>query len=298
MDLKQLEYIVKIAEENNITHAAEKLFITQSALNQQLLKLEKELGTQLFYRSRINWRLTEAGKIYINNAKQILNIKKETYNKIYDCIESNVGHLSIGLTPGRGIAMFIAIFRKLIRLHPNLVLEPMELSVRQQQYKIARDELDVGFMTLSEAQRTNDNYIVLKSEEMVFATSKNHPILKGIDTSQPIDLSTLKNESFVLMNKESTNREIIDQIFEKAGFIPKLLFETKYTSSIVSVVKSSICCGIIPYYYAKLDSEYLSYFPIKEHPSWDMVICYRKGSYLSKPAKTFIELAKIFWNKQ
>ena len=50
MDLKQIEYILKIAEEQNITHAAEKLFITQSALNQQLLKLEKELGTPLFYR--------------------------------------------------------------------------------------------------------------------------------------------------------------------------------------------------------------------------------------------------------
>ena len=48
MDLKQIEYILKIAEEQNITHAAEKLFITQSALNQQLLKLEKELGTPLF----------------------------------------------------------------------------------------------------------------------------------------------------------------------------------------------------------------------------------------------------------
>ena len=64
MDTKQIEYILKIAEENNITKAAEKLFITQSALNQQLLKLEKELGTPLFHRSRTNWRLTEAGEIY------------------------------------------------------------------------------------------------------------------------------------------------------------------------------------------------------------------------------------------
>ena len=47
MDLRQLEYIVQIAEENNITRAAEKLYITQSALNQQLLKLEKELGVQI-----------------------------------------------------------------------------------------------------------------------------------------------------------------------------------------------------------------------------------------------------------
>lgn len=48
MDLRQIQYIVAIAEENNITRAAEKLYITQSALNQQLLKLEKELGVQLF----------------------------------------------------------------------------------------------------------------------------------------------------------------------------------------------------------------------------------------------------------
>ena len=47
MDTKQIEYILKIAEEGNITHAAEKLFLTQPALNQQLLRLEKELGTRL-----------------------------------------------------------------------------------------------------------------------------------------------------------------------------------------------------------------------------------------------------------
>ena len=65
MDLKQIEYILKIAEEQNITRAAEKLFMTQSALNQQLLKLEKELGTPLFYRSRTSCRPTPAGEIYI-----------------------------------------------------------------------------------------------------------------------------------------------------------------------------------------------------------------------------------------
>ena len=72
MDLKQIEYILKIAEEKNITHAAEKLFITQSALNQQLLKLEKELGCPLFYRSRTDWRPTPAGEIYLDAARQIL----------------------------------------------------------------------------------------------------------------------------------------------------------------------------------------------------------------------------------
>ena len=99
MDTKQIEYILKIAEENNITKAAEKLFITQSALNQQLLKLEKELGTPLFHRSRTNWRLTEAGEIYIEGAKAALQIKNTTYNRIYDVVSARKGHLTIGLTP-------------------------------------------------------------------------------------------------------------------------------------------------------------------------------------------------------
>lgn len=111
MDTKQIEYILKIAEENNITKAAEKLFITQSALNQQLLKLEKELGTPLFHRSRTNWRLTEAGEIYIEGAKAALQIKNTTYNRIYDVVSARKGHLTIGLTPGRGLRMFTSIYR-------------------------------------------------------------------------------------------------------------------------------------------------------------------------------------------
>lgn len=61
MDLKQIEYIVKIADEKSITRAAEKLFLTQSALNQQLLRLEKELGVQLFKRTKSDWSPTPAG---------------------------------------------------------------------------------------------------------------------------------------------------------------------------------------------------------------------------------------------
>ena len=70
MDTRQIEYILQIAEENNITHAAAKLFITQSALNQQLIKLENELGTPLFHRSRTNWHLTEAGKVYVETPRR------------------------------------------------------------------------------------------------------------------------------------------------------------------------------------------------------------------------------------
>ena len=126
MDTKQIEYILKIAEENNITKAADKLYITQSALNQQLLKLEKELGTPLFHRSRVNWRPTEAGEVYLRNARQILRLKKDTYNQISDIAATRRGRLSIGFTPGRGINMFTSIYPAFRQTYPDIVVEPVE----------------------------------------------------------------------------------------------------------------------------------------------------------------------------
>ena len=84
MDLKQIEYILKIAEMKNVSQASKELFISQSALNQQLLKLEKELGAPLFFRDRNNWELTPTGELYVKGAREILQIKKNTYNQIED----------------------------------------------------------------------------------------------------------------------------------------------------------------------------------------------------------------------
>lgn len=100
MDLRQIQYIVAIAEENNITRAAEKLYITQSALNQQLLKLEKELGVQLFHRSRTDWHPTEAGEIYLKAAREMLLLKKDTYHRIHDLAKIQQGSSVLALRLG------------------------------------------------------------------------------------------------------------------------------------------------------------------------------------------------------
>ncbi len=80
MDTKQLEYIVAIAEEGNITKAAERMFISQPALSQQLISLEEEMNTQLFERKGRSLKPTKAGLIYLNGARSILNINKNLLN--------------------------------------------------------------------------------------------------------------------------------------------------------------------------------------------------------------------------
>lgn len=299
MDFKQLEYILKIAEENNITRAAEKLYISQSALNQQLLKLEKELGTPLFHRSRTNWGLTEAGRIYVEGAKAAMNIKKETYNRIYDVSNAKKGHLTLGLTPGRGLTMFTAIYPELHRNCPNLEVVPIEMRVRAQQQAIAKGEIDIGFMTLHPRERTGDHYIPLATEELAVIIPAGHPLAaKAAPPGEPpavLYLRELRYEPFVLMDKSSTLRTLCDTVFERAGFHPNVLFETNNTGGIASMVASTLCCGIIPGYYVKKPSDKLAVFALESHPFWEIAISYRDNSYLSSGAKEFIRLAQEYW---
>lgn len=300
MELKQLEYIVKIAEERNITKAAEKMYITQSALNQQLLKLEKEFGSQLFYRSRTNWKLTEIGEIYIKNAEKILNIKKETYDQINDLLEKHKGNLRIGLTPERGISMFASVYPRFYEMFPNISVEPVEMNVKMQEKMIENGQLDIGFMTLSKEQRTGNNtYIPILEENILMAVPSIHPLAKSIrgKNIQRTDLKLFKNDTFVLLSKNTTMREIIDPLFEKAGFVPNILFETKSSRTLYQMALSHLACTFISETYAEINDR-IVYFSLPESPSWELCAVYRKGAYLSKAAKSFIKLAESYWKNK
>ena len=319
MDLKQIEYIVKIDDEHSITRAAEKLFVTQSALNQQLLRLEKELGAPLFHRSKVDMRPTEIGQVYLDNAREILRIKQRTYNLINDMTDAKKGRLSIGFTPGRGSEMFTHVYPAFHQSYPNVIVEPHELSVHRQQQMIAQGNLDIGFQTLSERQRTDSEYIKLGKEEIFLLVPSIHPAVEqlsakpgspllhsaqnsgqtdpaSISSAFPIaDLSLFQYEPFVLMYKESTIRAITDDIFRKSGFTPNVLFETSSNNTVLSMIQANLCCGVVPEHYVRNLPPSVSCFAFPSHPSWDIVANYRKNGYLSEAARYFIELVRNFW---
>ena len=297
-----MEYIIQISEERSITKAAEKLFITQSALNQQLLRLEKELGAPLFHRSKVDMRPTEIGQVYLDNAREILRIKQRTYNLINDMTDAKKGRLSIGFTPGRGSEMFTHVYPSFHQAYPNVIVEPHELSVHRQQQMISQGNLDIGFQTLSERQRTDSEYIKLGEEEIFLLVPSIHPAAEQLAATQtasapfPIaNLTLFQYEPFVLMYKESTIRAITDEIFRKSGFTPNVLFETASNNTVLSMIEANLCCGVVPEYYVRRLPKGISCFAFPTHPSWDIAANYRKNGYLSEAAKYFIELVRNFW---
>ena len=127
MDVKQMLYMVTIAQEGGISKAAAKLFITQSALDQQLLKLEHELGTPLFYRSRSSFSLTEAGRVYVDYAQRMLELKNEAYRIIHDLAGQRRGTLTLAFAPERGMEMFMDVYPRFYRDYPQVKVVPREM---------------------------------------------------------------------------------------------------------------------------------------------------------------------------
>ena len=181
-------------------------------------------------------------------------------------------------------------------------MEPHELSVHRQQQMISQGNLDIGFQTLSERQRTDSEYIKLGEEEIFLLVPSIHPAAEQLAATQtasapfPIaNLTLFQYEPFVLMYKESTIRAITDEIFRKSGFTPNVLFETASNNTVLSMIEANLCCGVVPEYYVRRLPKGISCFAFPTHPSWDIAANYRKNGYLSEAAKYFIELVRNFW---
>lgn len=297
MDLKQIEYIVKIAETGSITKAANQLFITQSALNQQLLKLESALGIKLFYRHKNDMTLTKAGEVYVTYGKHMLQEKHEAYNIIQDLAQNNLGDLTITFSRERGIDMLIATYPTFHKKFPGMTLKPHEMYVSDQIRQVVKGYADMGIITLNPKYRIPElEYCHIRNESMLLALPRANPL--AVNAAPPgtciedlpyMDLQKCKDLPFVLVHEKSTMRKIIDDIFQVNKFTPYLLLESGSLRALQNMVKNNMVGTVIASAYYKFQDK-IAYYRIPGDPFWELCIVYKKGAYKSKPMKYYQEL--------
>lgn len=298
MDLKLLEYIVAIADYGNITRAAQALYITQSGLNQQLIRLEKELDTQLFYRTKRSLHPTQAGKIYIENAREILRIQRNTYLQLHDINNSISGELSFGLSWEHGINMFVEIFPEFVKRYPGINVRLYERRVNEQQEMLQSGRLDLAFIMLTEKDKVDLECIHLCDEEFILGVPRSHPIAQryAAPPGEPlttIDLQEFKGEKFSFMFSSSTQRSAIDPLFREAGFAPDVIFETSMNYALAKMVCAGLCCTIMPQDYA-INDENGAWFRLSSRPKWEWVIAYSGKLHLNDSVRYLISLAQRY----
>ena len=301
MDLHLLENIVCIADEKSITKAAEKRFVTQSALNQQLQKLEEELGTTLFIRARSNWQPTEAGEAYLAAARQMLLLKKDTYNRIADHAEKSCRHMAVGLIPERGVEMFTAVYPAFHDAFPQIQVEPVECHVTAMQRMITAGQLDLGLATLTEEQRDENMYHHMAEEEILLAVPADNPLAAGGSADHrlapEIELANFANQPFVRIYQRSTMFGLTEPLFQQAGFVPRMLFSTASNMSKYRIVALGLGCALLPALYAATGGDVV-YFRLPQRPKWQITMCSRKGGFLGQAEQCYLALCRNYWQQR
>jgi len=303
MDIRQITNIIAIEEEGNIARAAEKLFLTQSALNQQLLKLEHELGTPLFERQRHRMVPTPAGRVYLEKARQIVDIKEEAYRIIGDYANETAGEISIVYTPERGSRMFAAIFPTFREKYPAVTVHTFEARNRKMEQMLLHKDVTLACMSYtSHTVNAEFSYYAKVEEPFVIAypATHEHAAKAGEDSHlhpPVIDLTLLKDEEFIMHTRETLSRSVEDRAFSMAGYTPKVLFETSSSAVALEMVRKQFSPAIMQQGYAQKDPR-IVYFRFEPFPTWTICVATRKDAYLTIPERYLVRLISEYHHRE
>ena len=297
MEFKTLEYMIAIEENQSITRAAETLFISQPALNQMLLKEEKMIGTKLFFRSKKSMLPTPAGKIYLENARSILQIAHNTTTQIKELSDNLSGNICFGLPFEHGIDLLVNVSRNFDRMYPNVSIQMREMTVREMYGNIRKNRLDMAFVMQPDVPSAEYDHKEICEERFVLGVPADHPLArnaapKGMPLAT-LNLASLKKEQFALMFDGSTQRQILDPLFIEAGFKPNIHYETLMNRAMQKLVSKGLCCTIIPQSYAVPDDQ-VAWFFLEQDPRWHWYVVWSKSHYLNQADNYLIELIRQY----
>lgn len=234
-------------------------------------------------------------------ARRMLELKNEAYRIIHDIAGRRRGTLSLAFAPERGMEMFMAVYPRFYQSYPEVTVTPREISVRRQLEMLAGDELDLGFISRPEGEVPGLTCVPLLREEFLLITPRSHPLAaRAAPPGAPLtvlDTECLWDLTFCLIYRSSTQREVIDPLFERAGRKPNLFLETASNRANVSMVQKGLSCSIVPAYYVQ-GVEDVACFRLSAHPAWTVSACYRRNRYLSKSAQHFIALAAAYFRPE
>jgi DNA-binding transcriptional LysR family regulator len=185
MELRQLRYFVTVAEELHFGRAAERLMIVQSAVSQQVRRLERELGVDLFDRSPRHVRLTEAGERFLPAAHAVLEAERRALAAVADYAGERREVLRVGTSTGMGehLERFLeAVERSAPGLRVELTSAPTHVRLEQ----VANGMLDACFARGVEQGPEGVRLIPVWQEPLVAAVSARHPLAaqERIDIAQ------------------------------------------------------------------------------------------------------------------
>jgi DNA-binding transcriptional LysR family regulator len=290
MDLRQLRYLVALAEERNFTRAAASLHIAQPAMSQQIRRLEDELGLAVVERTTRRVKLTDAGELLVVRARRILVELEAAETELEALRGMYTGHVTIGAMHTMGpvdLSLALALFRE---RHPDVQFTVREQSSEETAEMLRVDELDLGFLSVTERVESHGLGLhQLLSEELVVLLPPSHRLGKR----REIRMVELGDEAFISFRTGARLRELLESAGREAGFEPRITVESNESQRVRRLVSRGLGVAILPRSDAEgPGSEVEVVTLIEPRLERDITLAWREGRRHAPAAAEFLELAR------
>lgn len=261
INITQFHYFIAVAEYLNFTRAAESLYVSQPSLSKQIALLEKNIGVQLFVRTKRKVELTESGRVLYQELKGVLKQINQAVEKAISANNYGVGTLNIGCLEALDTSDFlynsVYYFKQ---LHPNI-----NVFFERQPFKVLRekllDETMDMIITLSYEIKDMkmDSRVIFETNNCIWLSS-NHPKVN----EENLTLVDFKNDKFVQISKNETPNGFakVIELCQKHGFTPNIIKQLPNAESMMMCVESGIGISLLDMSIRVNKSSHLKMIPL------------------------------------
>jgi DNA-binding transcriptional LysR family regulator len=262
LDFRRLYYFVVVAEELHFTRAAERLHIAQPPLSYQIQQLERELGVQLFERTRHRVQLTDAGQVLFDAARRIFGQVEQTVHAVRRVGQGEVGLLHVGFIPSASNNILPILLQAFRQRFPDVQLFLKEMNPDQVVRGLHDQHIDVGLL-----------YLPLDDTDLNTQAVLREPLLAVLPTThaqatQPqVALRSLANEHFIVPPRYVVVPGLLSHIMaacHQADFMPKVVEQAWLMQTIISLVAANMGVALVPASVGNLHRVGVIYKPLQD----------------------------------
>ena len=242
MDIRQLEIIRTVADSGSFTAAAKLLHVSQSAISRQVLLLEDELGEPLFLRLGRKVKLTTAGTALLALSRRVIADVRETTAAIVDQQQVLAGSLHLGGGMTVCLHVFPALLKEFRRRHPGVELKLTAGTTPQILERLRSGMLDTALLTLP-LEATDLVQVPVMREELLLVMARGHKLAR----KRKIATADLFGHPWVLFERGSSTRRVIDAMMESNGIHPRVTMETENVEILKALAAIGMGLTILPY---------------------------------------------------
>jgi len=261
MEFLQLRCFVIVAEKLHFGKAAQQMEMLPASLGRQIRLLEERLGVRLLSRTTRNVALTEAGKLLLPEAIEIITRMERLETRLRDQKNEKATALRIGAIDSAAAGMLPQLLPQFRDRHPEIIVQLVEQKTIRLLPKILSGNLDIAIVRPPETKDRGLEFYPLFRETAVVAFPEGHPLAD----LEEVDVHQMAGEPLIVPDRKSRphSHDLSMQLFIGAGLSANVVQIAEEKQTIVNLVSSGMGIAIVPRWASRLGIDGVKFVPLK-----------------------------------